>query len=429
MSNLRAHQVAAVSMVQECYRRRVKRVLLVMPTGAGKTHTAAELIRRAIVKGRRVLFLVHRREIVLDTVRRVRAAGIACGVVMAGEAREDASVQVASVQTIAARGNHPTADLVIWDEAHHTAAETYKAIAAKYVDAYHLGLTATPERGDGQGLSDAFDELVAPVTVAELTAEGLLSPCDVVAPAQRLQGAIADNPVDAWIAHAAGRPTVAFFATVAESEGYARDFNRFGIKAEHVDGGTSRRERDAILARFAAGEIDVLCNVFVLTEGWDCPRAKVCLIARGCGSTGTYLQMVGRVLRPDGAGTRALVIDLAGAVNEHGKPDEARLFTLDGIDRKKSGREWIAQCLQCGFTCPGAKRGKACRRCGAEWPAPEAKAISETALVTVGRVPTRDEKDRELTRLLGIARERGYRSGWAGYAFKSKYGHWPRGIK
>jgi len=417
-----------VEAVQACYRRRVKRVVLVMPTGAGKTHTAAELIRRAVAKGRRVLFLVHRREIVLDTVRRVRAAGLACGVVMAGTAAEDAPVQVASVQTIAARGNHPAAELVIWDEAHHTAADTYRAIAAKYPDAYHLGLTATPERGDGQGLADAFDELVAPVTVAELTAEGLLSPCDVIAPTERLQGAIADNPVDAWIAHAQGRPTVAFFATVAESESYARDFERFGIKAAHVDGETSRRERDAILARFAAGEIDVLCNVFVLTEGWDCPRAKVCVIARGCGSTGTYLQMVGRVLRPDGSGCRALLIDLAGATLEHGRPDEVRLFTLDGIERKKSGREWIAMCEACGYTCLGTKRGKACKRCGKPWPVPEAKTIAGAALGPVGHVATRDEKDQELQRLLRLARERGYRPAWAGFRFKSKYGHWPRGI-
>lgn len=428
MSELRAHQVAAVAAVQDCYRRRVKRVVLVMPTGAGKTHTAAELIRRAVAKGRRVLFLVHRREIVLDTVRRVRAAGLACGVVMAGTAAENAPIQVASVQTIAARGNHPAADLVIWDEAHHTAADTYRAIAAKYPEAYHLGLTATPERGDGQGLADAFDELVAPVTVAELTAEGLLSPCDVIAPSARLQGAIADNPVDAWIAHAGGRPTVAFFATVAESERYAREFGQVGVSAAHVDGETSRRERDAILARFAAGEIDVLCNVFVLTEGWDCPRAKVCLIARGCGSTGTYLQMVGRVLRPDGLGTRALVIDLAGAVREHGLPDEARLFTLDGIERKESGREWIAQCRECGFTCPGSSRGKACKRCKALWPPPVAKAIEEAALSVVTAVPSRDEKDRELERLLKVAEARGYRPGWAGFVFKSKYGHWPRGI-
>lgn len=428
MSDLRAHQVAAVAAVQECYRRRVKRVVLVMPTGAGKTHTAAELIRRSVAKGKRVLFLVHRREIVLDTVRRVRAAGLACGVVMAGTTAEDAPIQVASVQTIAARRTYPAADLVIWDEAHHTAADTYRAIAAKYPDAYHLGLTATPERGDGQGLADAFDELVAPVTLGELTTEGLLSPCDVIAPAQRLQGAIAAAPADAWAEHAGGRPTVAFLATVAESEALARELAARGVRAAHVDGETSRRERDAILARFAAGEIDVLCNVFVLTEGWDCSRAKVCLIARGCGSTGTYLQMVGRVLRTDGLGTRALVIDLAGAVQEHGRPDEARIFTLDGIARRKSEREWIAMCAACGYTCLGVKRGRACKRCGGAWPTPEAKAVRPTALGAVGAVVSRAEKDQELQRLLRLARERGYKVGWAGFQFKSKYGHWPRGI-
>ena len=424
MIALRPYQTRAIAGVRDAFRR-CRRVLLVAPTGFGKTATASALIAWAVAKGRRVLFLVHRREIVLDTVRRLRAAGVPCGVVMSEVERADAPVQVASVQTVAAREEHPPADLIVWDEAHHTAAESYRAIAAQYPDAWHLGLTATPERADGVGLRDAFDALVVGATVRELTEAGYLAPCDVLAPAGRQQG-IAEDPAEAWARLAGGRPTVAFCRTVADSLRLASSLGERGIRARHIDGGTSTRERDLALNLFATGRVDVLTNVFVLTEGWDCPRAKVCLLARGCGSEGTYLQMVGRVLRPH-EGERALLIDLAGAVHEHGLPDEDREFSLDGIRRKpREAREWIAQCRACGLAVEGHKRGERCPRCGGPWPAPPAVKITRAEIRRDIVIASRSEKDAELRRLLSTATERGYKPAWAGVRFKEKFGHWPR---
>lgn len=425
--SLRPHQIRAIEAVRAVYRAGRKRCLLVMPTGAGKTYTAAELIRASVARGHRVLFLVHRREIVMDTHRRLVAAGVESGLVMAGVEASEAPVQVASVQTIVARECHPAANLVVWDEAHHAAAETYRAIAAQYPDAWHLGLTATPERADGAGLRDAFDDLVVGATMRELTDAGLLAPCDVMAPHGR-QGGLAESPAEAWRRLAGGRPTVAFCKTVAESLRLAIALEEHGVRARHIDGGTSTRERDAALTAFAEGRVEVLTNVFVLTEGWDCPRAKVCLLARGCGSEGTFLQMVGRVLRPDAQGSRALVIDLAGVVHEHGLPDEAREFSLDGIRRRpRDQRPWVAQCRVCGLTVEGAKRGACCPRCGGAWPEAPATKVTRAEIVSAAPV-SRAVKQGEFERLRGIAERNGYKPGWVGVRFKEQFGHWPRGL-
>jgi superfamily II DNA or RNA helicase len=423
---LRDYQVRAIDLVRAEYRRGRRAVLLVLPTGAGKTATASQLIAWAVARGRRCLFVVHRREIVLDTHRRLVAAGVPCGVVMAGEKPSDASVQVCSVQTLVAREQHPAADLIVWDEAHHCAAETYRDIRAQYPSAWHLGLTATPERSDGAPLGDAFEALVAPITVSELVAAGHLAPIEVIAPPTRLQSAIGATPADAWREHGGGRPAVIFTGTIAESRECVASL---GERAAHLDGGTPRRERDEILRRFESGDLDVVSNCSVLTEGWDSARAEVCVLARGCGSLPVYLQTIGRVRRTGGnAAKRCLLIDLAGAAHEHGMPDEDREWSLDEgqEQRKRSDREALSTCLHCGAVVRYASRGPQCRKCSAPWPEAERVEVQRQPLAAVVVSATRREREDELARLERIARARGYKPGWVGVRFKEKFGFWPR---
>jgi len=422
---LRDYQVRAIDLVRAEYRRGRRAVLLVLPTGAGKTATASQLIAWAVARGRRCLFLVHRREIVLDTHRRLVAAGVACGVVMAGEASVDAPVQVCSVQTLVAREQHPPADLLVWDEAHHCAAETYREIRAQYPSAWHLGLTATPERSDGAPLGDAFEALVAPISVAELVEAGHLAPIDVVAPPTRLQSAIGATPADAWREHGGGRPAVIFTGTIAESRECVA---AIGERAAHIDGSTPRRARDEILRRFERGDLDVVSNCSVLTEGWDSARAEVCVLARGCGSLPVYLQTIGRVRRTGGnASKRCLLLDLAGAAHEHGMPDEDREWSLtEGQAKRRSDREALSTCLHCGAVSRYAARGARCRRCGQPWPEAERVEVRRQQLAAVVPSSTRREREVELERLRQIARARGYKDGWIGVRFKEKFGFWPR---
>lgn len=421
---LRAYQLRAVEAVRDAFGR-VRRVLLVLPTGAGKTHTAAALIARAHARGRRCLFLVHRREIVLDTARRLTAAGIPCGVVMAGHPATDAPVQVASVQTIAARELAPGAELLIWDEAHHVAADTWRDIAALYPRAYHLGLTATPVRSDGQGLRDAFDELVVGSTVAELVALGVLAPCDVVGPPKR-QSALSMAPFAAYQRWCAGRPTVAFCATIAESRALVAALTEQGIAAAHLDGDTSPRQRDRILEDFAEGRLDVVSNVAVLTEGWDCARAEVLLLARGCDSPGTLLQILGRGRRfGSDPSKRCLLVDLCGAVHQHGMPDADRDWTLDGLaHRPRAAADATRQCAECGRVYEARLYPRACPAGHAAPPKP-VREVKPAAVGAIHQTATREEMQAEFDRLSQLRRERGWKPAAVPVMFKQKFGFWP----
>lgn len=425
MSALRGYQLRAVEAVRDAFGR-VRRVLLVLPTGAGKTHTAAALIARAHARGRRCLFLVHRREIVLDTARRLTAAGIPCGVVMAGHpANDDAPVQVASVQTIAARELAPGAELLIWDEAHHVAADTWRTIAALYPRAYHLGLTATPVRSDGQGLRDAFDELVVGSTIAELVALGVLAPVDVIGPAKR-QSQLSMAPFAAWQQHAGGRPTVAFCATIVESRALVAALTEQGVAAAHIDGSTSARRRDAILEDFAEGRLDVVSNVAVLTEGWDCARAEVLLLGRGCDSPGTLLQILGRGRRfGSDPSKRCLLVDLCGAVHQHGMPDAPREWTLDGLRAPpKSESEAIRQCAVCGAVYVAAEHPRACPN-GHPAPPQPVREVKPAEVSRIVATATREEMQQEFDRLSALRRERGWKPAAVPVMFKQRFGFWP----
>lgn len=422
---LRGYQERCVEDLEASYRTGVKRVVLVLSTGGGKTAIGAHAAARVVGRGRRVLWLAHRRELVDQAADRQVAPA---GVVMAGRRPVDAPIQVASVDTLAARGSHPPAAFIVVDEAHHATAETWRAIVAKYPGAWVLGLTATPERGDGTALGNVFEALVPGPSTPDLIELGHLVDCEVIAP-DREGNHLACAPADAWQKWAQGSAGFIFAKTVAESEAIAAELRQRGIAAAHVDGETPKQARDRIVSRFRRGELDVLCSVYVFTEGIDLPRARVCLLARGCGHAGTYLQMVGRVLRPHPGKKRALLIDLKGVVHAHGLPTDARTYSLEGLaigtDEKVPP---ISQCPECG-ACWRSGTSRECLRCSYELPPPEASKVVERAIGRVQKVlrpnAGRDEKRKNLEKWRGIALERGYKPTWANVRFKAVYGHWP----
>lgn len=424
---LRPYQIRGLELGRQAYREGKRAILFVGPTGMGKTRLGTEFVQNAIRGGRRVLWLAHRRELLTQARDAIRGEGVSdVGIIAASLpqfANPRASVQIASLQTLLARDELPPADLVVFDEAHHFVSSEWHAFAEKYKSATRLGLTATPVRSDGTAMGDLFDALVPVTSVRELTEQGFLVPCHVIGPARHQGGDLAQSPVDAWKQYARNERTVVFARSVEHSKELCAEFRAAGARAAHVDGGTNDVLRSRALDDFKAGHIDVLCNVFVLTEGFDAPGASCCILARGCGSVGTYLQMVGRVLRPAPGKTKAILLDLPGAVHLHGMPDEDREYSLDGegIKEKKMPLKTCPSCAAVFRPAP------VCPSCGHVFPVEIQKP--DITGVDLRRLSFADIDDTHrkdaYTQLCALAESRGYKPGWAFYRFVSKFGMKP----
>lgn len=452
---LRPYQEEAIGQIDALLARGVRRILAVAATGAGKTSVAGFLILRAVEQGQQVLFLAHRRELIVQAWRRLLQMGLPpaqVGILMASDERRRpaAPVQVASIDTLRRR-RLPPADLVIVDECHRALSPTYLAIAARYPDAVHLGLTATPYRADGRGFHGVYDELVVVASMKQLIAEGyLVEPRVFTVPASALpdltsvrvrggdyderalaaavdQQRLVGNIVEHWQRHAAGVRTVAFAVSVAHSQHLVRQFLQAGVAAEHLDGETPTPERDAILARLERGETLVVGSVGTLCEGWDQPSVKCAILARPTRSMGLYLQQAGRILRPWN-GQPAIVLDHAGCAVEHGLPQDDRLFSLDGepkTPRAKPKQREPRVCPCCFLVVAPAVR--VCPACSAQLTltvaVPE-ETSEELVEVKPGQLPvtvpratpavrSRAGAERSLQGLLRQAARRGGRLTWS----------------
>lgn len=367
--DLRPYQLDAIQKTRDRIASGRRAPLLVAPTGAGKTIIMAAIVSSHLARdpANRVLVCAHRRELIGQMARALIRIGIPMadiGEIIPGvRQRPSARVQVASTQTLRARNMKPPATLVVYDEAHHYSSDDWHELTKSYPDVLRLGFTATPMRSDGRGMAPAFDSLVVVSTVKELTEAKYLVPCRVVAPPKRLKKpAMSHSPVDAYLAHANGRRTVVFADFVVNAEKFVEEFREKGIDAVVIHGSLNDLERKRALDAHARGA--VLVNCMVLTEGWDSPETAVCILARGCGSVGTYLQIVGRVLRPSPGKDEALLIDLTGrSFYDHGAPDSAREYSLTGKGIRTKD-EAIAESRACPVCGQPIEADEPCAICG-----------------------------------------------------------------
>lgn len=392
---LRDYQLQAISDTRDALRQ-CDSILLTSPTGSGKTALTVHMMGVAASRGRSSIFLVHRQELLDQTSRALWDQRLEHGMIASGKAISRLPVQVASVQTLVRRLDKvDVPDLIVIDEAHRAAASTYQRIVAHMRErnprAKVVGLTASPQRTDGKGLSDLFDTLVYGPSVRWLIDAGYLADYELLAPPSEAdvsavktragdyakdeleaavdKPAIIGDAVSHYLRLARGKRCAVFCVSRKHSRHVCEQYRQAGVTAEHVDGETPSAERKAIVARFMAGETLVLCSVELFIEGFDCPGIEVVQMLRPTQSVVVYLQAIGRALRPAPGKARALILDHVKNWERHGLPDDDREWSLEGRQKgkRKAGEQVPAlSIVQCPAPCFAIFRRDAgvCPKCG-----------------------------------------------------------------
>ena len=483
MDEDRPYQTKALADLNREMRAGHKAILLVMPCGAGKTRVAGMMISKTVANGKRVVFGAARRELVAQCSRRLTAIGVEHGIIAASMAgyKPHCATQVVSIQTIRARPQErPPCDLLVLDEASHARAGSYETLRQAYPKAYCVGLTATPIRLDGRGLGEIFTSMVQGAVPSGLQGAGWLARASGYAyqtadlrdvamkgadfdqeqlGAKMRDSRIVGDIVAEWRAHAAGLLTVCFAVHRQHSRDIVEAFRAAGVAAEHVDGEMTIPQREAVLARWEAGETRLVSNVDLISEGFDLPKIGCTILARPTQSLALFIQQSGRALRPAcfacGRATNPLLptcrhcgssdVKRVGRVHDHagnclrlGLPDCDRVWTLerDGVVKDSIKPEvGIRTCRRC-YHIFLATLDK-CPRCG--WVNPKVLRIVKTVdgraipleelermQRPTGPVITTEENRRaHYMQLLRICEEKNRKRGWAGFVYKNKYGHWP----
>jgi DNA repair protein RadD len=456
MKPLRDHQARAITQLRQALGSGYKRPILQLPTGAGKTRVASEIITLARAKGNRVIFTVPAISLVDQTAREFYDEGIRdVGVMQASHSMTDASkpVQIASIQTLQRR-QVPEAGLVIVDEAHRV----YDFVGDwmqrdEWAGVPFIGLSATPWT---KGLGRLYDKLVIGSTTAELIDAGYLAPFRVFAPSHpdlkgvrtlggdfreddlaKVMNPLVGDVVSTWVERGEGRPTLCFAVDRAHAALLQEQFKAAGVTCGYVDKDTDLKDREIIRKAFSRGDLKVVCNVGVLTTGvdWD---VRCIILARPTKSEILYVQIVGRGLRTADGKRDCLILDHSDSTLRLGFVTDIQHDRLDGGVMREQGAApeeqakaklpkecpkcsrlvpiGSAQCPSCGF-----KRDKATG--GAEWV--EGELIELDSRRKKDAAAGWPEKIAFMRQLKAYAQEKGKAEGWVAHKYRTKFGCWP----
>jgi superfamily II DNA or RNA helicase len=342
---LRPYQKEAEAAILEQWASGVRRTLLVLPTGCGKTIVFCKLTEDVVSNGDRVLIMAHRGELLDQAAdKMLKATGLHCAVEKAEETCLGSwfRVTVGSVQTLMREKRLEQFapdyfDTIIVDEAHHCLSESYQRVLNHFSEAKVLGVTATPDRGDMRNLGQYFESLAYEYSLPRAIREGYLSPIKALSIPLKLDlsgvgiqsgdfkagdlGTALDpylhSIADEMLQHCADRKTVVFLPLVATSQKFRDILNQKGFRAAEVNG--SSPDRAQILADFDADKYNVLCNSMLLTEGWDCPSVDCVVVLRPTKVRSLYCQMVGRGTRlsPETGKDHLLLLDFLWHTDRH----------------------------------------------------------------------------------------------------------------
>lgn len=438
--NLRPYQTALVQKVHDNFKRGKKSACIVLPCGGGKSVIVAEIARRTTEKLNRVLFLVHRIELCEQIERTFRAWGV-----------DMAFCQIMMVQTACRRLkklNPPS--LIITDESHHSKSTSYRRIYDFFPNAYRVGVTATPVRLDGTGLGDVYNTLIEGVSAKWLIENNFLSPYTYYAPTvadlngikiQRgefetksaenvlFNRTVFGNVISHYRKLADGKQAICYCVSVKHSSAMADEFQDNGISAVHIDGTTPKAERQRIIEDFRNGKVKILCNVDLISEGFDVPDCECAILLRPTKSLTLYIQQAMRCMRykPEKS---AVIIDHVGNYARFGMPDADRQWTLQ--DKPKKARQQaenevkVLQCPECFYTFHPEDDVKVCPECGYVFPKKERTLEIEDGAelknITGFVLKYDDSPDqcRNMQDLQKYAKNHGYKSGWCWYQARQR---------
>lgn len=396
---LRPYQQAGADALRASYREGKRAPLYQLPTGGGKTFVFSYVAGGAISKGKRVLIMVHRRELLSQASHSLARIGLRHTLIAQdAHIREtihshiqeyqnsfvdlSARVAIASVDTLIRRlSSVPSPDLIIGDEAHHLLpGNKWGKVVHHYENSLLLGVTATPTRTDGRGLGvhagGFFDDLICGPSMRELIDMGFLLPPTVFAPpmvadltgvrthggdyaagelaARMDKPTITGDAVQHYGRICPNVPAIVFCVSIEHARHVAAEFRAAGFDFRPIDGTMHDNERRGLINALARGQIDGLTSCDIISEGTDIPVVGAGILLRPTKSEGLFLQQVGRILRPSPGQTKAFIMDHVGNCLVHGLPDADREWSLDGREKRKGRaandnepRVPVTQCPKC----------------------------------------------------------------------------------
>lgn len=442
---LRPYQEELLNQTRQAFQQGYNSPCIVLGCGGGKTVLFAYMAEQSQKKGNTVWFLVHRKELLDQTIETFNRFNIN---------RE--TIHIGMVATYANNlDKYPKPDFIIFDECHFSAAKTWQKIINKFPNVKIAGLTATPTRLDQKPLGGIYDTLVIGDSAKKLINKGYLAPYRYYAPpvtdlsSLQMKGrdfdkekatellstnAIFGDVINHYVSLANGLQAICYCSTIKHSEDMAKAFQDNNINAVHFDGNTPKKERTEIIEKFRNKEIQILCNVDLISVGFDCPDVDCCILLRPTMSTALYIQQSNRALRYR-KDKVAVILDHVNNYERHGLPDDEREWSLENSYKQEeafneNGELKIRQCPSCFST---FKTANVCPYCGYEYELKEIE-IKNIKEIELREIKELEEKEiqkivldyrepnecKNMKELAEYAKNRNYKNGWVYHQSKAR---------
>lgn len=367
---LRPYQENVVNGARNAFRVGRRSVVLVVPTGGGKSAIIGAITQGLVTNNKRVLIMAHRTRLIMQLKETLTKFGIQVSHIT-GTRKTRLLCMLGMVETVRRRMDKlPEPDYIIVDETHHVLSSQYLSVVNKYPNAKIIGVTATPSRTDGKGLGEVFEEMVLGPAMKWLIDEGFLAqyryfmvPSHIdldqikrdaktgdynekdAASAVRKSHIVGDA-IGHYKQYVDGKTGIVFCTGIDHAKEVAQEFNDAGIPSAAIDGTMDDKEQDRLMRSLAAGSIKLLMSADLIGEGVDVPSINCVFMLRPTESVVIFLQQAGRVLRLKEDGSYAYIFDHVQNAKRHGLPCDPRTWTLE-MPKKKENEIKTVQCQKC----------------------------------------------------------------------------------